>query len=68
MDRGAQQATVHGITKSRKQLSDYHSLTHIVKNQGCSHGAKLHFFRFISFLHRKSLTERKPTRMKLAEL
>ena len=68
MDRGAQQATVHGITKSWTQLSDYHSLTHIVKNQECSHGAKLHFFRLISFLHRKSLKERKPTQMKLAEL
>ena len=24
MDRGAWQATVHGVTKSRTQLSDYH--------------------------------------------
>ena len=26
MDRGAWQATVHGVTKSQTQLSDYHSL------------------------------------------
>ena len=45
MDRGARQATVHGVTKSWTQLSDYHSLTHIVKNQECNHGAKLQFFQ-----------------------
>ena len=28
MDRGAWQATVHGITKSWTQLSNIHSLTH----------------------------------------
>ena len=27
MDRGAWQATVHGVSKSLTQLSDYHSLT-----------------------------------------
>ena len=28
MDRGASQATVHGISKSRTQLSDFHTHTH----------------------------------------
>ena len=28
MDKGTWQATVHGVTKSWKQLSDFHSLTH----------------------------------------
>ena len=27
MDKGAWQATVHGVAKSRKPLSNYHSLT-----------------------------------------
>ena len=27
MDKGAWQATVHGVAKSQKPLSDYHSLT-----------------------------------------
>ena len=31
MDRGAWQATVHGVAKSRAQLSNYHSL-HLFKN------------------------------------
>ena len=26
MDRGAWQATLHGVTKNRTRLSDYHSL------------------------------------------
>ena len=26
MDKGAWQATLHGVTKNRTQLSDYHSL------------------------------------------
>ena len=26
MDRGAWQATLHGVTKNRTQLNDYHSL------------------------------------------
>ena len=30
MDRGAYRATVHGVAKSRTQLSDFsHSLTHV---------------------------------------
>ena len=33
MDRGAWQATVHGVTKSWTQLSDYHSLQSQVKKQ-----------------------------------
>ena len=28
MDRGAWQATVHGVTESQTRLSDFHSLTH----------------------------------------
>jgi len=28
MDRGAWQATVHGVTESRTQLSDFHTHTH----------------------------------------
>ena len=35
MDRGAWWATVHGVAKSRTQLSDYH--THLVLHQVSCH-------------------------------
>ena len=37
MDRGAWQATVHGVAKSRKQLSDFHFDFHA--DLGCPGGA-----------------------------
>ena len=38
MDRGAWQATVHGVTKSRVQLSDFHFSLHL-KAQGLALGS-----------------------------
>ena len=32
MDRGAWQATVHGVTKSQTRLSNFHSLTHFYRS------------------------------------
>ena len=33
MDRGAWQTTVHGVVKSWRHLSDYHSLTYVVHRE-----------------------------------
>ena len=37
MDRGAWQAIVHGVAKSRTQLRDYHSLIQFSSLQSLSH-------------------------------
>ena len=33
MGRGAWQTTVHRVTKSQTQLSDFHSLTHVLSSE-----------------------------------
>ena len=48
LDRGVWRAIVHGIAKSRTQLSDYHSLTH---PHACTHmHSRLEFWLLQSFL------------------
>ena len=53
-DRGAWQATVHGVTKSQTQLSNFHSLTHtyikVVNLKHRKHTLDYNFFNLWRFL------------------
>ena len=46
MDRGAWQATVHGVTKSHTRLSDFHSLSGHVTGSRISGSSGRHMTRF----------------------
>ena len=50
MDKGAWQATVHGVTKSQTQLSSYHSL-YFSRNPPAHLGIVLVFYCYITNFH-----------------